>query len=714
MKIVKPDAAEVLVRVFSNSQHQYCLSIGLIQSFALHSSATLPAPHTSLVYAVAAEALGKNAMLDEGLPKARGEFLLYGAAYPPMGHSGQPLSVKVSVGGLQKQLAVFGDRTISTLGLRSAPATFSRMPLTPANAYGGKNYPLNPQGKGADKVAAPQTTGLQQPMPNVELPDQLMLSATEQPAPAGYWAFTPDSPTRAKLLGRFNDQWLINRWPHLPVDTQADYFQTAPADQRLSQYFRGDEAISLHNLHPQLPFIETALPRMRGRIFVQQQQTAQEIIFKELTTHIETVWLLPDQLTGLVLYRAVVAIEDSTAADIKQIYAALEPLGEPPKSLTDYQQALALQTQPDWVPEVLGSGAQAAIEASTEVGAGLSADANKTGPRMYAGASREQIIERHARGESFANEDLTGVDLSGLDLLGADFSGAQLAEVNFSDARLEQTNFDRALLSHAVFVNANLVQASMVGASAGHVKFTQCDLSSAILKESDFSYGDFTQAKLNQTDVSLAIFSGSKMHAISALSIIAEQTSFEECSLADANFSHAQLKSASFHTAILTDANFTHAACQRVDFSGATLSRAFFANADLQDSEANTATTFMHCQFTNANLSGVSWPGPSLDDAAFDDAVMDKADITGASLHRVRMPRVLARQACFANVDLRDADLTGINLFEGSLANAKVYNTHLRSANLFGVNFMDTKIVNSDLTGSDIERTILGVRQTLA
>lgn len=718
MKIVKSDAVEVLVRVFSNSQQQYCLSIGLIQSFALHSSANLPAPHTSLVYAVAAEALGKNAILDEGLPKACGEFLLYGAAYPPMGHSGQPLSVKVNIGGLQKQLAVFGDRTISTLGLRSAPATFNRMPLIPANAFGGKSYPLNPQGKGADKVAGPQTADLQRPMPNVELPDQLMLSATEQPAPAGFWAFTPDSPARAQLLGRFNDHWLINRWPHLPTDTQANYFQTAPADQRLSQYFRGDETISLHNLHPQLPFIEASLPKMRGRIFVEQQQTAQDSVFKELTTHVETVWLLPDQLTGLVLYRAVVAIEDSTAADIKHVYAELEPLGESPKSLTECHQALTAQTQSTWGPEGLeSSAAGAALEASVEVGAEvgpeLSAEAGNNEPRVYAGPSREQIIERHARGESFANEDLTGVDLSGLNLLGADFSGAQLAEANFSDARLEQTNFDRALLSHAVFVNANLVQASMVGASAGHVNFTQSDLSSAILKESDFSHGDFTQVKFNQADMTLAIFSGSKMQAVSALSVIAEQTSFEECSLADANFSHAQLKSASFHTAILTDTNFTQAVCQRVDFSGATLSRALFANADLQDSEASTATTFAHCQFTKANLSGVSWVGPCLDGAAFDDAVMDKADITGASLHRVRMPRVLARQACFANVDLTNTDLTGINLFEGSLANAKLHNTHLRSANLFGVNFTDAKIVNSDLTGSDIERTILNVRQLL-
>jgi uncharacterized protein YjbI with pentapeptide repeats len=706
MKIIKPDAAEVLVRVFSNSQQQYCLSIGLIQSFALHSSAALPEQGASLVYAVAAEALGKDALLDEGLPKARGEFLLYGAAYPPTGHTDQPLSVRVNVGGLHKQLAVFGDRSLSTIGIRSRPAAFSRMPLTPATAFGGQSYPLNPKGKGADKIIDPVTMSTQRPMPNVETPDQLMLSGSEQPGPAGFWAFTPDSPIRSKLLGRFNDSWLVNRWPHLPTDTHADYFQTAPVDQRLPQYFRGDEAISLHNLHPQFPFIETALPNRRARIFVEQQLNAQENTFKELTANVETVWLLPDQLTGLVLYRAVVTIADNTAAEIKHVYAELELHGDQPKSLAEYYQTFSAQTQVVLITETPDT--TASIDLTTSLEASISQ------PKLHTGPSREQILERHARGESFANADLTGIDLSGLNLLGADFSGAQLAEANFSHALLEQTNFDRALLSHAIFVNANLVQASMVGASAAHVKFTCCDLSRAILKGSDFSHGDFTQAKLDQSDMTSAIFSGSQMQAVSVLSVIAEQTSFEECTLADANFSQAQLKSASFHSAALTNANFTQASCQRVDFSGAILSHATFVKAELQDSEANATTTFAHSRFTKANLSGVSWAGPCLDDASFDDALMDKADITGASLHRVRMPRVLARQACFANVDLTNADLTGINLFEGSLANAKLHNTRLISANLFGVNFMDTKITNCDLTDSDIERTILSVRQALA
>ena len=706
MKIIKPDAAEVLARVFSNSQQQYCLSIGLIQSFALHPNAILPEPNASLVYDVAAKALGKNALLDEGLPKACGEFLLYGAAYPPAGHLGQPISVRVNVGGLQKQLAIFGDRTISPLGIRSKPASFSRMPLTPENAYGGKNYPLNPKGKGADKIIDPVTTSAQRSMPNIESPNRLMVSASDQPEPSGFWAFTPDSPKRSGLLGRFNDRWLVNRWPHLPIDTQAEYFQTAPVDQRLEHYFSGDEAISLHNLHPQLPVIESTLPKMRGRIFVEQQVTPQETIFKELTANIETVWLLPDHLTGLVLYRAVIAIGDSTAVDIKHIYAELEPLTESPKNLERFYKNFLAQTQSTLATMPPNMGISSATTASAEVAANIPTSA--TEPR------RQQILERYARGESFANEDLTGVDLSAADLVGADFSGAQLSEANFTNACLTRAKFDRALLSHAVFASASLVQASLVSASVSHANFLECDLSGAQLQSGDFSACNFSQAKFDQGDLTLAIFSGSQMTAISACEVTAEQTAFEECDLSQANFSQARLKSASFNAAILNKADFSHAICQRVDFSAATLIGAMFLTAELQDSEANIATTFAKSNFVKANLIGVNWAGPCLDDAAFDDAVMDKADITGASLHRVRMPRVIARQACFANVDLTDSDLTGINLFEGSLANAKLHNTRLRSANLYGVNFIDTKLGNSDLSGSVIERTILGVRQALA
>jgi uncharacterized protein YjbI with pentapeptide repeats len=74
----------------------------------------------------------------------------------------------------------------------------------------------------------------------------------------------------------------------------------------------------------------------------------------------------------------------------------------------------------------------------------------------------------------------------------------------------------------------------------------------------------------------------------------------------------------------------------------------------------------------------------------------------------------LAREACFDKVDLEGADLTGINLLEGALRGAKLRGCRLQMANLYGVDFLDAKTEGCDFTGSDIERTILNVRQQLA
>jgi uncharacterized protein YjbI with pentapeptide repeats len=871
MKILKPDSNEILLRIFSNAGQQYCLSIGLLHSFALHPSAKQPAEGTSLIWPTAVEALGEQAILDEGLPKTNGEFLVYGAAYPPVGYTAQPISVNVTLGNLQKKLAVFGDRSFNALGLRSAPEAFQRMPITPAQAFGGPSDARNPTGKGADLSPSARTGLPQQSMPNVEAPNRLMVSPTDRPEPAGFWALTAAAPQRAELLGRFDNNWLKHRWPHLPTDTQDVYYQTAPSDQRLTGFFRGDERVSIQNMHGQFSSLESSLPGLRARVFVVQSVKADETVFKELSAPLETVWLLPDQLTGLVLYRAVVGLSEIDACDILNLYVELEPMAEAPQSLEQHYQKFLILSGAELAPDeatdadalvddepaaqakapeaqakalqppsppppppdpqlerelrelkALGQDAENKLNALKQSGVdftkmekmmnlpkgnlsaaetkklidesytatlnlfknsgktdaeliallaarpdsagaaqllantpgglqGLLDDVKKSSDEYFAleeaqlkaeqeqpptpaeqatpagdaagqdgnaGAGllhdRQWVIDQHARGESFVDQDLNHLDLSGLDLCDADFSGAQLAEVNFTQARLERTRFDGALLSTAIFTGANLSAASLKGVSAGNSDFKQCNLSRANLRDGDFSEGNFDQANFDYSDLKSAIFSGSSMNGLSAKGAVAENASFEACSLIDANFTDARLKSVSFNDSVMTGANLTDALCQRTDFSGANLSKAKLSGAGLQDSEANAKTSFAQAVMFRANLTGANWAGPCLDEVNFDEAVMNKADLTGASMQRARLIRVLAREACFDKVNLEGADLTGINLLEGALRGAKLRGCKLQMANLYGVDFLDAKTEGCDFTGSDLERTILSVRKQLA
>ena len=338
MKILTPDLVDVLFRLFKPDASGR-LSLGILKVFPLASKEQDRAEPLPAVWPLVKLALGKEP-LDAGLPKARGEFLAYGSAYKPLSLTSQPLLVEVSVGEVSKRLAVFGDRQFNALTGISAPKPFSSMPITPENAFGGDNFADNPAGKGVGEIPADPATGVSTcwPLPNIEIPDHLFIQRGDRVPPAGFWALAPNVSARARLLGRFDEHWEKNRWPHLPLDTAPDFFQAAPVDQRLSGYWRGDEKIVLRNMHPQAEQVESALPGLRARCFIHRAGSAMEKDFFEVPAHAETVWLFPEHDCGLILFRALAPVNDEDGDDVAHVFVELESLSAQPLPQAHYWQ----------------------------------------------------------------------------------------------------------------------------------------------------------------------------------------------------------------------------------------------------------------------------------------------------------------------------------------------------------------------------------------
>ena len=338
MKILTPDSVDVLFRLFKPDASGR-LSLGILKVFPLASKEQDRADPLPAVWPLVKLAIGKEP-LDAGLPKARGEFLVYGSAYKPAALMSQPLLVEVSVGEVSKRLAVFGDRQFDFLTGISAPKPFSSMPITRENAFGGEGFADNPLGKGFCEIPADLATGVSArwPLPNIETPERLFIQRGDSVAPAGFWALSPDAPARACLLGRFDQHWEKNRWPHLPLDTAPDFFQAAPLDQRLPGYWRGDEKIVLRNLHPQAERLESALPGLRARCFIHRAGGEMEKDFFEVPAHAETVWLFPEHDCGLILFRALAPVSDEDGDDVAHVFIELESLSGQPLPQAHYWQ----------------------------------------------------------------------------------------------------------------------------------------------------------------------------------------------------------------------------------------------------------------------------------------------------------------------------------------------------------------------------------------
>ncbi|MDE3223923.1 MAG: DUF2169 domain-containing protein, partial [Nitrospirota bacterium] len=180
--------------------------------------------------------LGKDAILDAGMPKVSGEILLRGKCYAPKGKTIPAAKVTAKVGSLSKSLAVFGNRTWVKRGgvqVPSEPEPFAEMDLTYAHAFGGKGYDQNPIGKGF--IAEPDQAAEQNlSLPNIESPNSLIGSPADRREPSGFLPYDVMWPQRSKKLGTYDERWLKERWPYFPDDMDYSFFNVAPKDQWLT------------------------------------------------------------------------------------------------------------------------------------------------------------------------------------------------------------------------------------------------------------------------------------------------------------------------------------------------------------------------------------------------------------------------------------------------------------------------------------------------
>ncbi len=286
--------------------------------------------------------LGKDAILDAGMPKVTGEVLLRGKCYAPKGKTIPAATVTAKVGSLSKSLALFGNRTWVKRGgiqVPSEPEPFAEMDLTYTQAFGGQGYDQNPIGKGF--LADPDRASEQRlPLPNIELPNSLIGSPADRREPAGFLGYDVMWPQRMKKTGTYDERWLKERWPYFPDDMDYSFFNVAPKDQWLTgtqKFFKGDEGLEIDGMHPEKPALRSRLPGLRPRLFLVHQKQDREV-FSEFTLDLDTVWLFPSSETGLVLYRNSAPAADDEASDVTKLFLVTEKMTDRPKSFEFYKE----------------------------------------------------------------------------------------------------------------------------------------------------------------------------------------------------------------------------------------------------------------------------------------------------------------------------------------------------------------------------------------
>ena len=711
MKIIKPDNLALLFSPCMIGDN-CCLSVAAMACFSLDPApVALLLKETAMWKTVAAE-LGEEEALDTGYPKQRGEYLVYGSC-----HASQPvtgLQVNATVAGLSKTLNVSGARYWNAAGIPSVPEPFQEMPVRWTNAFGGLGWEPNPVGMG---LGADETGRI--PVPPVQDPQHQMSSPNDCPEPAGFNALNPFGPQRKRYLGTFNHTWLKNRWPHYPHDTDPEYFNTAPMDQRISGFFKGDELLRIGNMHPLKPEICSVLPGVRARVFINRVVDGQES-FVEISTRAETVWLFPGSDCGILLFRGTSRVTDETLDDVTHLMAEWELLRAEPETLDFYHQKFlktvtpAPEAPPEPPPPVAAPPAPkpkpppAAPEPPQPPP--LPPDAEK----LLASAN-EAIAKVEAQVDAaFAKLGMTREEVM------AKYAPPPKAVTASTQAELEKMIADVQQQADAAFKKLGMTQEE---ATQKYLQSqpTPKDIGQEITKLTDALQG--LDAKLQQSGTNLqeaaakvvpnidpAALDINKMIAgLTALaaSIPSKAEAAPEPPESEEAETEIAASAVGGETEVLdsVDAVMKHHASGK-KLSGLDLSRLDFSGRDLSQADFS-GSTLVKTNFRDAVLQG----------ALFADALLADADFSGAQMGQARLIQVQAVGAKFPGANLQGADLSAGNFsscdFSGAdftqaiLSRALFSAASLKNIKGTGLTGLKASFPKADLSGANLRQAIL-------
>ena len=335
--IVKPTRLGFLRRVSSDG-NGHRLWVTALGAFNLRSPGDFLTE--AELWQTAAPALGTT-LLDAGMPKPHAEVLMAGDACAPAGRTVRKLAVNLELGPIAKRLVVFGRRwwRFGPDGpLMTEPQPFERAPLGWNNAFGGPGCAENPLGKGADAKGAIRLGKLVE-LPMIEVPEALITDIEHRPAPAGFSPRAEDAPSRLAYAGDYDDTWLRDDFPGPGRGFDWRYYNVACPDQQTESEFRGDGPFRITSMHPEHTDLRGCLPGFRVRAFAHRRGK-----FEELAIRSDTVWLFPNALMGIVLFRSGIAVADTEASDVPHVMFAYERLDDPKRALTHYRTAFEERT----------------------------------------------------------------------------------------------------------------------------------------------------------------------------------------------------------------------------------------------------------------------------------------------------------------------------------------------------------------------------------
>lgn len=687
--------------------------------------------------------------------KAHADILIAGHCHAPEGRLVESLPVTMQVGSYKKSVMVYGDRYWLGDNRTTTPLPFVSMPMTWEQAFGGRGFDDNPIGKGITGITL--ADGQEAiPLPNVELPSNLLTVRGQQVSPAGFGPIPDVWSTRMKKFGQIDDDYKKKRWPWYPESLDWAFFNAAPEDQQIRDDLRGDEELVFEHLHPNIWQYRSFLPGLRIRCFLTELVHAHQDL-REIPARLDTVWVSPEEEKLILVWRGHLPIKTERLLEVFNLFVMTEPVQSRPREREEviamlHDAIVRIEAGDDELePEAEPDDEEELAEESDEIEAGHDEEALSLSER---GAASEKDQEDSGRADKPAEmevqqgqTDRRGVELASTaeeeapggtaedsteesaeetpddeemlslvrikDMIGArasfqgcDLSGLELSNFNFSGLDLRE-----AILEGAILIRANLSGANLSGAMLGTVNLREADCAETNFASADFTgawltKANLTGANLEGADLSKACLREANLSSVQARDAIFEKADLGAVQLDNADLRGADLSKAKLHHALFTASNMSDVALEEAWGRGVRAQRANLTK--VRGAKANLCGA----DFTGIEATESVWEGAQLHGAKYVGGQLNAAEMSDANLEQATFDACEMKQSRLNKANLRRAIMRRANLFAATLDEADLTGTDLTEANLYGATLMDATVKDTSLGGSNLRR--IKARQEIA
>lgn len=706
MKIYKSTQVELTQKLISPNLGSNDLSIGIVYGFKLAEDCEVR-PVKDLVWQLAKKTMGDKVVFDECLPKHQSEFLAFGSCFCPEG-APQPLPVSISVGSVKKQLVVYGDRHFKAGGMISNPESFHEIPIAPEYSFGGEGFALNPKGKGVSNASTQEKQ-----LPNIETLNRLMTHDGDIVPVSGFWSLPADHPERVCLLGKFDQNWFKTRWPDLPLDTQPAYFQVAPLDQRINGFLTGSESISITHMHETKSHIQAKIPGVRARLIYENMEEPGGLL-REVATTCETLYLFPNDLFGLILFRGVIPLGSKNDADVLKIYADVEPAN------TAFVDASVL------VDRILGatniatptenkvtspSNGDNKIEQTTtaEVSSGSSKSTNSDINKSASNALNEKMS---ALGKSIS-DTMAKLGVSEADIIKLKNKSENEKPTSGNDIDKVLSNTKKAMLD--LFKNFNIDEKQIIQkmmenpksqAAAQEIQRSGAGIA-GLFASMEQALSTIKTPPPPKTDKALPPKTKDtqppppKPEADSAKVYVRADIE-AMLALGERNFSGLKLSSLDLSALDFSGVDFSKSQLDCANFSGSTLVKSRFDQAVLKEAQFHNVKA-EGSTFKSASMQKSNWEGASLTSCDF-----SSADCTNSSFTSVKFKGTTLSATALFDCNLSATLFNECTVLKAHMDGSNLSAVKFISSNASGSTFVKTRCIGSEFLESDLSKTNFG------